>query len=306
MRVLFAGSPDAALPCLRALVEAGVQVVGVLTQPARPVGRKRVLTPTPVESFAQEQGLAVFTPSSPEETSAALKACSPDVAIVVAYGRLLDQTALEALPQGWWNVHFSLLPRWRGAAPVAHAIVQGDRETGISLFRLEKGLDTGPIASMSRVPIAAQDTTGTLLTKLAARAPAMVLELLADLASQSVSLSEQTGDVTLAPKPLSEDGKIVWSQPWERVYQQFRAMTPEPGAYAQRSDTSDRVNILEMTPATGEAAMAPGSLRVGDEGILVGTASDPVTLRMVKPAGKNQMKTVDWFRGLPNGVTLVD
>lgn len=306
MRVLFAGSPDAALPCLRALVEAGVQVVGVLTQPARPVGRKRVLTPTPVEFFANEQGIAVFTPSSPEETSAALKACSPDVAIVVAYGRLLDQTALEALPQGWWNVHFSLLPRWRGAAPVAHAIVQGDRETGISLFRLEKGLDTGPIASMSRVPIAAQDTTGTLLTKLAARAPAMVLELLADLASQSVSLSEQTGDVTLAPKPLSEDGKIVWSQPWERVYQQFRAMTPEPGAYAQRSDTSDRVNILEMTPATGEAAMAPGSLRVGDEGILVGTASDPVTLRMVKPAGKNQMKAVDWFRGLPNGVTLVD
>jgi len=259
-----------------------------------------------VEFFANEQGLAVFTPSSPEETSAALKACSPDVAIVVAYGRLLDQTALEALPQGWWNVHFSLLPRWRGAAPVAHAIVQGDRETGISLFRLEKGLDTGPIASMSRVPIAAQDTTGTLLTKLAARAPAMVLELLADLASQSVSLSEQTGDVTLAPKPLSEDGNIVWSQPWERVYQQFRAMTPEPGAYAQRSDTSDRVNILEMTPATGEAAMAPGSLRVGDEGILVGTASDPVTLRMVKPAGKNQMKAVDWFRGLPNGVTLVD
>ncbi len=306
MRVLFAGSPDAALPCLRALVEAGVQVVGVLTQPARPVGRKRVLTPTPVEFFANEQGLAVFTPSSPEETSAALKACSPDVAIVVAYGRLLDQTALEALPQGWWNVHFSLLPRWRGAAPVAHAIVQGDRETGISLFRLEKGLDTGPIASMSRVPIAAQDTTGTLLTKLAARAPAMVLELLADLASQSVSLSEQTGDVTLAPKPLSEDGNIVWSQPWERVYQQFRAMTPEPGAYAQRSDTSDRVNILDMTPATGEAAMAPGSLRVGDEGILVGTASDPVTLRMVKPAGKNQMKAVDWFRGLPNGVTLVD
>ncbi|MBT5730296.1 MAG: methionyl-tRNA formyltransferase [Microbacteriaceae bacterium] len=306
MRVLFAGSPDAALPCLRALVEAGVQVVGVLTQPARPVGRKRVLTPTPVEFFANEQGLAVFTPSSPEETSAALKACSPDVAIVVAYGRLLDQTALEALPQGWWNVHFSLLPRWRGAAPVAHAIVQGDRETGISLFRLEKGLDTGPIASMSRVPIAAQDTTGTLLTKLAARAPDMVLELLADLASQSVSLSEQTGDVTLAPKPLSEDGNIVWSQPWERVYQQFRAMTPEPGAYAQRSDTSDRVNILEMTPATGEAAMAPGSLRVGDEGILVGTASDPVTLRMVKPAGKNQMKAVDWFRGLPNGVTLVD
>ena len=306
MRVLFAGSPDAALPCLRALVEAGVQVVGVLTQPARPVGRKRALTPTPVEFFANEQGLAVFTPSSPEETSAALKACSPDVAIVVAYGRLLDQTALEALPQGWWNVHFSLLPRWRGAAPVAHAIVQGDRETGISLFRLEKGLDTGPIASMSRVPIAAHDTTGTLLTKLAARAPAMVLELLADLASQSVSLSEQTGDVTLAPKPLSEDGNIVWSQPWERVYQQFRAMTPEPGAYAQRSDTSDRVNILEMTPATGEAAMAPGSLRVGDEGILVGTGSNPVTLRMVKPAGKNQMTAADWFRGLPNGVTLVD
>jgi len=117
VRVLFAGSPDAALPCLRALVEAGVQVVGVLTQPARPVGRKKVLTPTPVESFAHEQGLAVFTPSSPDETSAALKACSPDVAIVVAYGRLLDQTALEALPQGWWNVHFSLLPRWRGAAP---------------------------------------------------------------------------------------------------------------------------------------------------------------------------------------------
>ncbi len=306
MRVLFAGSPDAALPCLRALVEAGVQVVGVLTQPARPVGRKKVLTPTPVESFAHEQGLAVFTPSSPDETSAALKACSPDVAIVVAYGRLLDQTVLEALPQGWWNVHFSLLPRWRGAAPVAHAIVQGDRETGISLFRLEKGLDTGPIASMSRVPIAAHDTTGTLLTKLAARAPAMVLELLADLASQSVSLSEQAGDVTMAPKPLSEDGKMVWSQPWERVYQQFRAMTPEPGAYAQRSDTSDRVNILEMTPATGEAAMAPGSFRVGDEGILVGTASDPVTLRIVKPAGKNQMKAVDWFRGLPNGVTLVD
>jgi methionyl-tRNA formyltransferase len=234
-----------------------------------------------------------------------LKACSPDVAIVVAYGRLLDQSALEALPQGWWNVHFSLLPRWRGAAPVAHAIAEGDRETGISLFRLDKGLDTGPIASMIAVPIAAQDTAGTLLTKLAARAPAMVLQLLAALGSQSVSPSEQTGHVTLAPKPVSDDGKIVWSQPWEKVYRQFRAMTPEPGAYTQRSDTSDRVNILEMKPATGEAMMPPGALRVGDEGILVGTASDPLTLRMVKPAGKNQMEAVDWFRGLPNGVTLV-
>ena len=302
VRVLFAGSPHVAVPTLQALVDANSELVGVLTQPAQPVGRKRVLTATPVEDCARKNDIPVFTPRSSAEVLNAVKQCVPDVVIVVAYGRLLDQDCLDAVPQGWWNIHFSLLPRWRGAAPVPHAIRNGDSETGLTLFRIDSGLDTGDIAMTRSHRIDADDTTGTLLAKLAERAPEMALELVSKLASHEVELAPQSGEASYAPKPDPDSGAMGWSATGHRVYEQFRSVTPEPGAYGRRDDTGDRVKILAMHAEKPDQLLAPGAIMDSPGGVLVGTGTYPLVVDVVQPAGKKPMEAKDWLRGLAPGV----
>jgi len=302
VRVLFAGSPKVAVPTLQALVDADTELVGVLTQPAQPVGRKRILTATPVEDCARENNIPVFTPRSSAEVRDAIRQCAPDVVIVVAYGRLLDQACLDAVAQGWWNIHFSLLPRWRGAAPVPHAIRNGEGETGLTLFRIDSGLDTGDIALTLTHRIDPDDTTGTLLAKLSHRAPLMALELLRKLTSNEVALVPQSGEPSYAPKPDADSGAMIWLGAGKKVYQQFRSVTPEPGAYGKRGDTGDRVKILAMRGTTTEVSLAPGAITDSPDGVLVGTATNPLVMEVVQPAGKKPMDAKDWLRGLPPGV----
>ena len=292
------------MPSLRELCASGHQVVGVLTQPAKPSGRNKVLTPTPVALVAQECGLKVFTPDTPEGIVEAVSSCSPDIGIVVAYGRILTDSVRSSVTLGWWNVHFSLLPRWRGAAPVPHAIEAGDTETGITIFQIDGGLDTGPIALQQRFPIAAHDTTETLLGKLGKEAPTLVLRFLDDLVSGSTPLSPQVGEVSVAPIPSRLRGHISWSDNAAAIYRAFRAWSAEPGCFTKRSDSGQLIKIVDMAPLPEGPAMEPGRIRVDREGVLIGTATTPLVLERVKPAGKSEMSALDWVRGLPSGVVL--
>lgn len=302
MRVVFAGSPEVALPTLRALYASSHFVVGVLTQPARPVGRKQVSTPTPVAIAADELGVPVATPETSDQVVAALSDWKPDIAIVVAYGRLLGEEELSSVPEGWWNVHFSLLPRWRGAAPVPYALAAGDEETGVSVFRIERGLDTGPVAHVRAHAIAPHDTASTLLTKLADLAPEPVLALLEDISGGSLTLSAQQGEPSFAPKPSKDVGELKWSSTAEDLYNQIRAWGEEPGCFATRDDNEQRVKIISAWRDVSSGGLRPGAIAPHPEGVAVGTASTAIVLTSVQPAGKSVMEAKDWFRGLLPGV----
>jgi len=304
MRILFAGSPGVALPTLTSLLQGDHTVVGVLSQPAKPVGRAGVITPTEVAKVASDNNLPLYTPRTPDELREALGECEPDIAIVVAYGRILPADALSAVPRGWWNVHFSVLPRWRGAAPVQHAVLAGDDATGLSVFKIVPELDAGPVFSSLSHPIAPHDTTGTLLEKLSQVAPEAVHALLSACETGEPSVSEQRGDVSFAPKFAPDAGFLTLGASASDVYRQFRAVTPEPGATLKRTDTHALVKILRAWDHRDASRLDPGELIVAGGELLIGTGSTALVLDLVQPAGKRAMPGVDWFRGLPAGVEL--
>lgn len=304
MRVLFAGSPAVAVPTLEAIHDAGHNIVGVVSQPPRPVGRTRSLTPTAVAARAAQLGLDVHTPSSPDGLSEVVQGLQPDVAIVVAYGRILRQRDLDAIPGGWWNVHFSLLPRWRGAAPVQHALLAGDEVTGVTVFRIVEQLDAGPIALTEEVSIAAHDTAETLLKTLGERAPRLVLALLRQVVEGAVVTRAQEGSVTFAPKLGFDDVRLDLHQAAHELYRRIQALTPEPGATLLRTDTHTPIKLKGVWPEPHVRGLAPGELKVVDKNLVVGTGDVALVLDLVQPAGKRDMTGLEWFRGLPTGVML--
>jgi len=277
MRVLFAGSPDVALPSLTALLESPSQVVGVLTQPPRPVGRKRVVTPTAVGAFAAEHGLPVATPRDSAEIIVAVREWEPEIAIVVAYGRLLTAEVLDTVPNGWWNVHFSLLPRWRGAAPVPHAILAGDHTTGISIFRIDEGLDTGDVALQVEHPIATGVSATELLDELSHLAVEPLLNFLQKSKMGPVPVVAQHGTPSSAGKPGVDFGELDWREDALALFRRIRAANAEPGAFTSRRDTGQRVLIHNAAETEGEAPLRPGELHTVDGRVLVGTGSDPLS-----------------------------
>jgi methionyl-tRNA formyltransferase len=302
MRVLFAGSPQAAVPTLAALHASRHTVAGVITQPPRPFGRNKELRATPVFNYAIEQGIPVATPSRGEGLVQAAEGFTPDIAVVVAFGRILTASALEVPPRGWWNVHFSSLPELRGAAPVAHTILAGESVAGLTLFKIVEELDAGPIALSRTHPVSVHDTAGTLLSKLAAIAPDMVLDFLAD--PDSHHLREQVGTATYAPKFPPGFGELDISGGLDQVYQHFRAVTPEPGAFVRRADTGGVVKILAAWGDPDYHQVSPGAVVKTSMGVLLGTGTMPLVLERVQPEGKKPMAADDWFRGLPQGVTI--
>jgi methionyl-tRNA formyltransferase len=304
MKIVFAGSPQAAVPTLRALHESEHDVVGVLTQPPRPYARKKELKGTAVYDYAYSQGIPVATPVSAAGVVQAVQGFAPDIAIVVAYGRILSQEALDAVPGGWWNVHFSRLPQWRGAAPVQHTILSGQKETGLSLFRIVKELDAGPVAARWNMSIHGSDTSGTLLSKLASQAPKVVLSFLGMSFPDDAVLEEQEGPASYAPKFPAGFGELDLRLPARDLYRHFRAVTPEPGAFVYRADTGQVVKILEAWVSAGAEKTPPGSLTKAPQGILLGTTGVPLILGRVQPAGKKPMAAEDWFRGLPETASI--
>ncbi|MET0590255.1 MAG: methionyl-tRNA formyltransferase [Naasia sp.] len=295
MRIVFAGTPEAAVPGLRALIRSGHEIVAVVTRPDALLGRKRVLTPSPVARVAEEAGLLVVKAARADaDLTERLAELAPDLGVVVAYGALLREPLLEIPRLGWINLHFSLLPRWRGAAPVQRALIAGDAETGASVFQLEPGMDTGPVFAELRRPIASTDTAGSLLAALAEEGAELLLEVVDDLAAGTASSSPQTGVTTAAPKLTLDDARVDAHRPRDEVSSRIRGVTPEPGAFVETD--AGRLKLLETALALAVGVPAGSIVREG-RSILLGTSTAPIELLRVQPAGKKAMGAADWWRG---------
>jgi len=298
VRLVFAGTPEVALPSLDAITSSGHELVAVLTRPDAPAGRGRHLVRSPVGAWADEHGLPVLTPARPREPEflERLRELAPDCVPVVAYGALVPPVALAIPPQGWVNLHFSLLPAWRGAAPVQHAVLHGDEITGASVFTLEEGLDTGPVYGTLTESIRPDDTAGALLARLAVAGAGLLVGVLDAIEAGTARAVPQPEDgVSLAPKVTVEDARVRWDEPAFAVDRRVRACTPAPGAW-----TTFRGERLKLGPVIPQAAspLPAGEVVVDRSLVLVGTGSTPVALGEVRAAGKRPMPAADWARGV--------
>ncbi|WP_172120065.1 methionyl-tRNA formyltransferase [Actinomyces faecalis] len=299
MRVLFAGTPEVALPVLRWLMDSSDhEVVGVLTRADARQGRGRTLHPSPVAALAREAGLEVRTPTTlkDEETQEWVRSLDADVAVVVAYGRLVPAVLLDVPVHGWLNLHFSLLPSWRGAAPVQRAVIAGDTLTGASVFRLEEGLDTGPVYGRVTASIEDRDTAGELLSRLAEAGVPLVAEVLEQLEAGTARPVPQREDgVTLAPVLTPADGEIRWTETAAAIDRRVRGVTPAPGAHTTYEGTRLRLGPVTEVPEVTD--LPAGMLQVSKHEVLVGTGGCAVRLGQVAPAGKKWMAADAWARG---------
>jgi methionyl-tRNA formyltransferase len=302
MRVLFAGTPEAALPSLRALLDSPHEVVAVLTRPDARAGRQRRLRASPVAELARSLGLTVLTPKSTRERQVRddIAGLALDAAAVVAYGNLLRPELLTLPRHGWVNLHFSLLPAWRGAAPVQHAIMAGDEITGATTFQLDEGLDTGPVIGTLTERVRADDTAGSMLDRLSVAGASLLVASLDALDSGQAHLRSQPVDgVSHAPKLSRQDGEVRWARPAFAVERQVRGCTPDPGA-----STLWRGGRLNLRPlrSGGDSFPSPPSLEAGEvraekQAVWVGTSTEAVRLGDVQPPGKSFMDAADWARG---------
>ena len=295
---MFAGTPAVALPSLRALLASRHEVAAVLTRPESPAGRGRRTQPSPVASLARESGVEVLAPARPREPEFLdrLRSLAPDCCPVVAYGALVPRVALDVPPHGWVNLHFSLLPAWRGAAPVQAAVLHGDEVTGASTFLLAEGLDTGPVYGMITEAVRPRDTAGDLLTRLAVGGADLLVATLDGIENGTLTPRPQPAEgVSTAPKITVEDARVDWTAPALRVDRLVRACTPAPGGWT--TFRGDRLKLAPVRPAPDAGALAPGELRVERARVLVGTGTVPVSLDDVQPPGRRAMPAVDWARG---------
>ena len=298
MRLVFAGTPEVALPSLRALIASQHEVVAVVTRPDAPAGRGRTLQASSVAALAQDHGIEVLKPEKVRDPEflARLRELAPDCCPVVAYGALVPREALGIPKHGWVNLHFSLLPAWRGAAPVQHAVWHGDDVTGASTFLLEEGLDTGPILGVVTETIRPADTSGDLLTRLSESGAGLLVATMDALEQGIMAAARQPADgVSLAPKITVEDAEVDWSQPAVRVDRQVRACTPAPGAWTTLG--GERIKLGPVTLLADDTTLAPGELGVDKNRVRVGTASHAVVLGEVRAQGKKPMAAADWARG---------
>jgi methionyl-tRNA formyltransferase len=298
MRLVFAGTPEVALPALDAIEASGHRLVAVVTRPDAPAGRGKRLVRSPVAGWAEARGLEVLTPARPREPTFLdrLRALAPDCVPVVAYGALVPPAALAIPAHGWINLHFSLLPAWRGAAPVQHALLHGDDLTGASVFALEEGLDTGPVFGTVTEPVAPTDTAGDLLARLAHAGAELLVGVLDTIESGvAKAVPQPAGGVSLAPKITVEDARVRWEEPALAVDRRIRACTPAPGAWT--GFRGERLKLDPVRPVADGPVLPPGALVVERERVLAGTATTPVALGTVRPAGKKAMAATDWARG---------
>jgi methionyl-tRNA formyltransferase len=317
VRLVFAGTPDVAVPSLDAVCSSSHDVVAVLARPDARAGRGRALVASPVKARALELGLEILTPSRPgdQQFQDRLRELAPDACPIVAYGGLIPLSALTIPTLGWINLHFSLLPAWRGAAPVQHAIMAGDEVTGATTFLLDEGLDTGPTFGVMTQTIKATDTSGDLLARLAHGGADLLVATLDALEGGDLQAVPQPDEgVSLAPKISVDDARICWDTPALAVDRCIRACTPAPGAWTTFRGGRLKIHPVSLpvhVPETYEAPLtedvavvapvvvpAPGAVVVTRREVQVGTASGPVRLGMVQPQGKKPMDAADWARGV--------
>ena len=307
MRLVFAGTPQTAVPALDALLASRHEVTAVVTRPDAPAGRGRKVEPSPVAQRAAAAGLEVLRPARARDPEflGRLGEIAPDCCPVVAYGALLPQTALDIPPRGWVNLHFSLLPAWRGAAPVQHAILHGDDVTGASTFLIVKELDAGPVYGVLTEPVRPDDTTGSLLERLSHSGAELLVATLDGIEAGTVQAIPQPAEgVSFAPKITPADARVDWKLPAHVVGRQIRACTPDPGAWTELDGARLKlgpVSLATQAELPHEPDLGPGELLAQGQTVFVGTGSRPVRLGDVKAEGKRQMTASDWVRGLRSG-----
>ncbi len=296
MRLVFAGTPAVAVPTLR-LLSAEHDIAAVVTRPDAPLGRKRVLTPSPVAAAAEELGLEVIKAARLDaEATARITALEPELGVIVAYGGLVREPLLSAPVHGWINLHFSLLPDWRGAAPVQHALIAGDETLGASVFQLVAELDAGDVFASRAIAVPEDATAGAALDALAEAGAPLTAEVVAAIADGAAVAVPQRGAPRLAPKLALADGRLDFTRASSEVFARFRGVTPEPGAHTTIDGAT--LKILAVERAGADVALEPGALHGTRTGVLVGTATTPLLLTRVQPAGKPPMAAADWWRGL--------
>ncbi|MDI2098080.1 methionyl-tRNA formyltransferase [Ruicaihuangia caeni] len=299
MRIVFAGSPAVAVPSLDAISASPHTVQSVITRHDSPLGRKRVITPTPVGARADELGIPTLKANRlDDEAGERIAALRPDLGVIVAYGALVREPLLSVPRLGWINLHFSLLPRWRGAAPVQHAIMAGDDITGACVFQLVEELDAGDVYGHLTEPIGSADTAGELLERLSHSGARLLAEVVDAIARGEARALPQQGDVTLAPKPTERHARIDWQLDARSIHNRVRGVTPEPGAFTEVDGA--RLKVLRAALHVADDRMpdlAPGALRLHDGALLAGTGTTPIELLEVQPAGRKPMRAADWWRG---------
>ncbi|MGP6173107.1 methionyl-tRNA formyltransferase [Corynebacterium sp. A21] len=308
MRLIFAGTPEPAVVALQRLLDSEHEIIAVITRPDARKGRGRSLHPSPVSALAQEHGIEVLTPATlkagtedGEALRARLKELAPDCIPVVAYGNLITEDLLALPTHGWVNLHFSLLPAWRGAAPVQAAINAGDDITGASTFRIEKGLDTGPVLGTVTETIRPTDTADDLLTRLAYSGAELLTATMDGLAAGQIQAQPQQGEASYASKITTEDARIIWANPDFAVERHIRAHTPGPGAWTLLGEerfkvgTAARLDAAELPEEL--KGLRPGEVWVTKEAVHIGTGTTPLRLDQIQPPGKKMMAAVDWARG---------
>jgi methionyl-tRNA formyltransferase len=300
MRIVFAGTPEPALPSLRRLIASPHHdVAAVLTRPDAAAGRRAKPSPSPVARLALEHGIPLLRPPRPnsDEFVAELAELAPEACAVVAYGALLGDGLLAVPEHGWINLHFSLLPAWRGAAPVQAAIAAGDTVTGATTFQIELALDSGPVYGVVTETIQPTDTAGDLLDRLSISGAELLETTLDGIADATLSPVPQPPDgVTVAPKITVDDARVRWDLPAHVVDRRIRAVTPNPGAWTMLGELRIKLGPVSVDDAAPDA-LSPGAIRVDRSGVRIGTASQPVLLGRVQPPGKKQMEAADWARG---------
>jgi len=303
MRIVFAGTPEAAVPSLRALAGSGHDVVAVLTRPDAPAGRGKRLTPSPVAVAAQELGIEVLKPAHPRDAEFVerLSRLAPDVCAVVAYGALVPEHVLAIPEHGWVNLHFSLLPAWRGAAPVQRALMNGDTVTGVTTFRLVPELDAGPVHRQLRVPVADDETAGELLDRLARIGADVLVDTMADIEAGLPAVEQDDEAVTLAPKVEVGDARLDWSAPAEQLVRVIRGTSPHPGAWTLFEGRRFKVLAARVddpaAPGPHPGDLGPGRIEADPRHLWAGTGDGVLELVRVQGFGKKAMSGADWARG---------
>jgi methionyl-tRNA formyltransferase len=302
VRLVFAGTPETALPALRRLVDSPRHtVVAVLTRPDAASGRRGKPAPSAVAREALDRGIPVLRPSRPNspEFVDQLSELAPECCAVVAYGALLGDALLAVPPRGWINLHFSLLPAWRGAAPVQAAIAAGDTVTGATTFQIERTLDSGPVYGVVTETIRPTDTAGDLLARLADSGAVLLSTTLDGIADGTLTPRPQPADgVSMAPKITVEQARVRWDLPAPVVERRIRAVTPNPGAWTVVGDLRIKLGPVHLeSDSEAPESLPPGAIRVERKRVWVGTGSDPVRLGQIQPPGKKVMNAVDWARG---------
>ncbi|WP_438352996.1 methionyl-tRNA formyltransferase [Microbacterium sp. CJ88] len=296
MRLVFAGTPEAAVPSLRALAASAHEVAGVVTRSDAPLGRKRVLTPSPVARVAVELGIPVVKADRLDAAAtAAVHELAPDLGVIVAYGGLVREPLLSAPRHGWINLHFSLLPAWRGAAPVQRALIAGDAVTGASVFQLVPALDAGDVYAELEHPLDGSETAGDLLDALAVSGADLLVSVVDGIAAGTAHAVPQTGEPTLAPKLVLDDGRLRWDEPADAVLARLRGVTPEPGAWTTIG--GERLKIHRAAASVADRQLSPGVIVADGREVLAGTGTAPIRIDTVQPAGRGAMPAADWWRG---------